>query len=132
MPEVGIGFFPDVGATWFLPRIPGELGTYCALTGERFGIADALAGGLATHGISSTRFDDLMDGLTGTVQVEEPTVRVTRSFRMRQAEEGRWVGRFPLQGTGLLPSLPGLDRAKMPTFLSVWQPELTMEKQSGK
>ena len=28
MPEVGIGFFPDVGATWFLPRMPGELGTY--------------------------------------------------------------------------------------------------------
>ena len=41
MPEVGIGFFPDVGATWFLPRMPGELGTYCALTGERFGGADA-------------------------------------------------------------------------------------------
>ena len=31
MPEVGIGFFPDVGATWFLPRLPGELGAYCAL-----------------------------------------------------------------------------------------------------
>ena len=42
MPEVGIGFFPDVGATWFLPRMPGELGTYCGLTGERFGSADAL------------------------------------------------------------------------------------------
>jgi enoyl-CoA hydratase len=70
MPEVGIGFFPDVGATWFLSRMPGELGTYCALTGERFGIADALVGGVATHGISSTRFDDLMDGLTGTVPVE--------------------------------------------------------------
>ncbi len=38
----------------------------------------------------------------------------------------------PLQGTGLLPNLPGLDRAKMPTFLSVWQPELTMEKLGGK
>ena len=43
MPEVGIGFFPDVGATWFLPRMPGELGTYCALTGERCGVADAVA-----------------------------------------------------------------------------------------
>ncbi|TMJ27741.1 MAG: enoyl-CoA hydratase/isomerase family protein, partial [Alphaproteobacteria bacterium] len=31
MPEVGIGFFPDIGATWFLPRLPGRLGTYCAL-----------------------------------------------------------------------------------------------------
>src|SRR5262245_449685 len=35
MPEVAIGFFPDVGATWFLPRMPGEFGTYCAVTGER-------------------------------------------------------------------------------------------------
>jgi enoyl-CoA hydratase len=70
MPEVGIGFFPDVGATWFLPRMPGELGAYCALTGERFGIADALAAGIATHRIPSARFDALLDGLTGTVSVD--------------------------------------------------------------
>ncbi|MBY0460581.1 MAG: S49 family peptidase [Gemmataceae bacterium] len=38
----------------------------------------------------------------------------------------------PLQGTGLFPSLPGLDRAKMPTFLSLWQPELSIEKLGGK
>jgi protease-4 len=38
----------------------------------------------------------------------------------------------PLQGAGLLPNLPGLDRAKMPTFLSIWQPELTLEKLGGK
>ena len=63
MPEVGIGFFPDVGATWFLPRMPGELGTYCALTGERFGVADAMAGGIATHRIPSARFGALLDGL---------------------------------------------------------------------
>jgi enoyl-CoA hydratase/carnithine racemase len=70
MPEVGIGFFPDVGATWFLPRMPGELGTYCALTGERFGIADAMAGGIATHRIPSASFGALLDGLTGTVSVD--------------------------------------------------------------
>lgn len=70
MPEVGIGFFPDVGATWFLPRMPGELGAYCALTGERFGIADAVAAGIATHRIPSARFDALLDGLAGTVSVD--------------------------------------------------------------
>jgi enoyl-CoA hydratase len=70
MPEVGIGFFPDVGATWFLPRMPGELGTYCALTGERFRIADGVAAGIATHRISSARFPALLDGLTGTVSVD--------------------------------------------------------------
>jgi protease IV len=39
---------------------------------------------------------------------------------------------IPLQAAGLLPNLPGLDRSKLPTFLSVWQPELTMEKLGGK
>jgi len=70
MPEVGIGFFPDVGATWFLPRMPGELGTYCALTGERFGNSDACAAGVATHRIPSACFGALLDGLTGTVPVD--------------------------------------------------------------
>jgi enoyl-CoA hydratase len=70
MPEVGIGFFPDVGASWFLPRMPGETGTYCALTGERFGSADGCAAGLATHRIPSARFAALLDGLTGTVSVD--------------------------------------------------------------
>jgi protease-4 len=38
----------------------------------------------------------------------------------------------PLQGAGLLPNFPGLDRTKLPTFLSMWQPETTMEKLGGK
>jgi len=70
MPEVGIGFFPDVGATWFLPRLPGEIGTYCALTGDRLGAADALAAGIATHRIASARFLDLADALCGAVSVD--------------------------------------------------------------
>lgn len=69
MPEVGIGFFPDVGATWFLPRMPGETGAYCALTGERFNAADGVACGLATHRVSSARFPKLIEALTGTVSV---------------------------------------------------------------
>jgi protease-4 len=39
---------------------------------------------------------------------------------------------IPLQGAGLLPNLPGLDRSKLPTFLSIWEPELTIEKLAGK
>ncbi len=38
----------------------------------------------------------------------------------------------PLQGAGLLPNLPGLERSKLPTFLSIWQPELTIERLGGK
>jgi enoyl-CoA hydratase len=70
MPEVGIGFFPDVGATWFLPRLPGEIGTYCALTGDRLKAADALATGIATHSVLSARFAELVEALCSAVSVD--------------------------------------------------------------
>jgi enoyl-CoA hydratase len=63
MPEVGIGFFPDVGGTYFLPRIPGEIGAYFALTGDRMKQGDALSTGLATHAMASTRFSELLVAL---------------------------------------------------------------------
>jgi enoyl-CoA hydratase len=49
MPETAIGFFPDIGATFFLPRLPGQLGAYLGLTGLRMQGADAVHAGLATH-----------------------------------------------------------------------------------
>jgi enoyl-CoA hydratase len=70
MPEVSIGFFPDVGATWFLPRLPGELGAYCALTGERLNAADGIAATIATHRVASSRFGDLADALCSAVSVD--------------------------------------------------------------
>jgi enoyl-CoA hydratase len=70
MPEVGIGFFPDVGATWVLPRMPGETGAWCALTGERMKTADSVAAGIATHHVRSQRFPDLLDALCGNVSVD--------------------------------------------------------------
>ena len=63
MPEVGIGFFPDVGATYALPRLPGKVGTYLALTGARVGQGDALALGLATHAAKSGAFADIAEAL---------------------------------------------------------------------
>lgn len=70
MPEVSIGFFPDVGATWFLPRLPGQIGTYCALTGVRFGAADGVAAKIATHQVASSRFAELTEALCGTAAVD--------------------------------------------------------------
>jgi len=61
MPETGIGFFPDVGGSYFLSRCPGEIGLYLALTGARLDAADALYAGIATHLVSS--FDGLLDQL---------------------------------------------------------------------
>ncbi|HEX4535042.1 MAG TPA: enoyl-CoA hydratase/isomerase family protein [Rhizomicrobium sp.] len=49
MPETGIGLFPDVGGSYFIPRCPGELGMYFALTGHRLKTADTLYTGIATH-----------------------------------------------------------------------------------
>ncbi|MGV0793360.1 enoyl-CoA hydratase/isomerase family protein [Mycolicibacterium sp. XJ1819] len=49
MPEVGIGFIPDVGGTYILSRAPGRLGYHAALTGAQFGGADAIAMGFADH-----------------------------------------------------------------------------------
>jgi enoyl-CoA hydratase len=49
MPETAIGFFPDVGATYFLPRLPGRIGTYLGLSGARMTGADAVHAGLATQ-----------------------------------------------------------------------------------
>lgn len=66
MPEVGIGFFPDVGATYALPRLAGEVGTWLALTGDRMKAADAVLSGAATHHVKSHRFADLKEALCGT------------------------------------------------------------------
>ena len=49
MPETAIGFFPDIGATFLLPRLRGHLGAYLGLTGLRLSGADAVHAGLATH-----------------------------------------------------------------------------------
>ena len=49
MPEIAIGYFPDVGATWFLNRMPEHIGLFLAITAARFSGADALHLGLATH-----------------------------------------------------------------------------------
>jgi enoyl-CoA hydratase len=49
MPETAIALFPDVGTSYVLPRMPGALGTYLALTGARMEGADAVHAGFATH-----------------------------------------------------------------------------------
>ena len=63
MPETGIGLFPDVGTSYVLPRLAGEIGTYLALTGARVKAADALALGLATHVVPHDRIDELTAAL---------------------------------------------------------------------
>ncbi len=63
MPEVGLGFFPDVGGTWLLSRAPGEIGTYFALTGQTMTGADAIYAGAADVLIKSSDWPALRDAL---------------------------------------------------------------------
>jgi enoyl-CoA hydratase len=78
MPEVGIGFFPDVGASWFLPRLPDHIGRYLAIAGARIGQADALALGLATDAVRSADMSAIEEALTG----DGPVDAALASFRV--------------------------------------------------
>jgi enoyl-CoA hydratase len=64
MPEVSVGFFPDVGGTWLLSRAPGELGTYYGLTGTAMTGADAVYAHLADVLIAFGQWPDLRQALT--------------------------------------------------------------------
>ena len=63
MPETGIGLFPDVGGTYFLPRCPGEIGLYLGLTGGRLKAADAIYAGIADSFVATERLTDLRNAL---------------------------------------------------------------------
>lgn len=63
MPEVGIGFFPDVGASWLLTRDSGYFGTYVALTGVNCGPAETIHAGIGDVHIPEAAIEDLLEGL---------------------------------------------------------------------
>ncbi|CAG8724109.1 18757_t:CDS:2, partial [Racocetra fulgida] len=64
MPETKIGFFPDVGGSFFLPRMDGEVGTYLALTGASLKGLDVFLSGIATHYVPSQRLPLLENRLS--------------------------------------------------------------------
>jgi len=63
MPETGIGLFPDVGGSHFLPRCPGEIGMFLGLTGFRLKTADSLYAGIATSFVPTARWGTLLEAL---------------------------------------------------------------------
>lgn len=76
MPEAGIGLFPDVGASHFLPRLVEPAGAYLALTGLPLGPGDALAVGLADTFVARPQLADLVAELTAQSPSEPPFVPI--------------------------------------------------------
>jgi enoyl-CoA hydratase len=64
MPEVGLGFFPDVGGTWLLSRAPGEIGTYYGLTGQAMSGPEAVHAGFADWVVPAQSLPQLREALT--------------------------------------------------------------------
>ena len=63
MPETGIGFFPDIGATWLLSRGEGEFGTFLGLSGEQIGATEIISAGLADFYVPRERLSGLVEAL---------------------------------------------------------------------
>lgn len=70
MPETGIGLFPDVGGSHFLPRCPGAIGMYLALTGARLDAADCLYAGIADSMIPAAEHDALIADLRSGMDLD--------------------------------------------------------------
>jgi enoyl-CoA hydratase len=102
MPEVHIGLFPDVGASRFLNRCPGQVGRYLALTGTRLKAADALYCGFATHYVPHARLAELTAALAALDWNE----------RERRHQVDAVIARFAGDpGTASLPEIQaGIDR----------------------
>ena len=93
MPEVTIGLYPDVGASWFLSRMPGRLGLWLGLTGARFNGADALGLGLADHAMASRERAELLPRLATLdwAAKEDPREQIDTLLDGLHAEAREWL-----------------------------------------
>ncbi|HQT89058.1 MAG TPA: enoyl-CoA hydratase/isomerase family protein [Acidiphilium sp.] len=97
MPEVGIGFIPDVGGTFLLARAPDQLGTHAALTAARLTGADALALRLADSMIDAAAIPQLIADLESCSSLEQLLIRIDRAKiepnSSTLASERAWITR---------------------------------------
>lgn len=90
MPEVSIGLYPDVGAGWFLNRMPGRTGLFLGLTGARMNGADALFVGMADRFIKHPLKSDVINALKASDWLADNahavTARVLRQFEQQSQD----------------------------------------------
>ena len=99
MPEISIGLYPDVGASWFLSRLPGKLGVFLALTGAHVNGRDALDLGLADRLLRDDQQDDLIEGLLQLNWQEQTAMQLNSLLKalaheaVAQQPEAQWLPR---------------------------------------
>lgn len=97
MPELTIGLYPDIGASWFFNRMPPGVGAYLGLTGAQINARDALDLGLADRLIAHARRDEVLEALTqADFRAPHSAVRrVLNAFETRdQAPQGQVMARL--------------------------------------
>lgn len=91
MPETTIGFYPDVGGTYFLSRLQNHLGIYLGLTGNKIMVDDCLALGIVTHKIRLEKFPDIIAALAehdfSKDQADTAVTKLLNSFKL-QPQDG--------------------------------------------
>jgi enoyl-CoA hydratase/carnithine racemase len=99
MPEISIGLYPDVGASWFLSRLPGKLGLFLGLTGSHINGRDALDLGLADRFLRDDQQPALIEGLLQLNWQEQTAVQLNSLLKALEHEavgdlpEAQWLPR---------------------------------------
>ncbi len=78
MPEVGIGFLPDVGGTWLLNKAPQGLGAYYGISGARMGPDDAIYMGFADAYVPQEQFETIRDRLIGGARITDLLAEISQ------------------------------------------------------
>ncbi|WP_442112448.1 enoyl-CoA hydratase/isomerase family protein [Pseudomonas sp. NUPR-001] len=99
MPEISIGLYPDVGASWFLARLPGKLGLFLGLTGAPINATDALELGLADRFLGESQQEELLDDLLQLNWQEQTALQLNSLLKAQQHSaqselpEAQWLPR---------------------------------------
>jgi enoyl-CoA hydratase/carnithine racemase len=91
MPEVGIGFIPDVGGAYLLSRAPGSLGLHAALTGAPFSGADAIALGFADHFVPHDKLDAFSQAIVAEGVEAALAAHVVEPPESQLAAQREWI-----------------------------------------
>lgn len=98
MPETGIGYFPDIGGTYFLPRLPHRIGYYLGLTGERITYQDCLAIGLVDTVIAPESQQALIKKLADTPLPNKNAITpLIQSFSIATSASELWSHRHEIE-----------------------------------